>query len=442
MINRKLLKGSVNRMVVHTVKSGDSIYSVSKEYGISPAEIIAVNRMRNPGRLAVGQTLVIRKPKITHVVVKGDTLAAIAEKHGTSVRRLLQNNPGLYGKTHIVPGQTLVISYDDEPEGEISTYGFVYPHIDERVLRVTLPYLTYMPVLFYGFTHDGSLISPSVRDDRVVRTALEYNVMPLLVLTSTGKDRMYSGTLADSVLDDTVAGDRLIENILRITEKRGYGGAIVDFEYISPRNAQAYGDWLGRCREAMNSVEKSCFVMAAPRQSEAQQDILVQGHNYAHLSSNSDGVLVMTNEMKGSYDEPGPGEPIGAMRNAMKYADEHMIGARLGMALQSYGFNWKLPYVKGKTVAVTFPNAEAQALATEKNAAIQYDLEAQAPFMQYYDKTHGAAVEHIVWFEDGRSIDSKLDLVSEFGLDGISLWNIMHFFPQLWAVLSSRFSIR
>ena len=37
-------------------------------------------------------------------------------------------------------------------------------------------------------------------------------------------------------------------------------------------------------------------------------------------------------------------------------------------------------------------------------------------------------MKHIVWFENERSWQARLALVTEYGLAGISIWNIMHIF--------------
>ena len=45
-------------------------------------------------------------------------------------------------------------------------------------------------------------------------------------------------------------------------------------------------------------------------------------------------------------------------------------------------------------------------------------------------------------FEDARSIQAKLELISQYGLVGAGYWNLMRDFPQNWLVLSSLYTIR
>ena len=46
-----------------------------------------------------------------------------------------------------------------------------------------------------------------------------------------------------------------------------------------------------------------------------------------------------------------------------------------------------------------------------------------------------------MWFEDARSIRAKLALAGEYRLHGVSVWNIMRWFPQLWLVLNNLYAI-
>ena len=47
-----------------------------------------------------------------------------------------------------------------------------------------------------------------------------------------------------------------------------------------------------------------------------------------------------------------------------------------------------------------------------------------------------------MWFENAQSISEKLKLVNEYGLAGISIWNTMKYFPQLYLVLNSEYGIK
>ena len=126
-------------MRIYTVAEGDSVYSIAKEFGTSPALIISDNDLSEPTKLSVGQTLLIRQPTTTYTVVSGDTLSGIAARFGTTTGELWRKNPTLSGREEIFPGEVLVIEEEEDGGGELITGAYVYPFVDETVLRKTLP---------------------------------------------------------------------------------------------------------------------------------------------------------------------------------------------------------------------------------------------------------------------------------------------------------------
>lgn len=90
-------------------------------------------------------------------------------------------------------------------------------------------------------------------------------------------------------------------------------------------------------------------------------------------------------------------------------------------------------------MARSIGNVEAVEIAMKYRATILYDETAQTPYFYYTDEE---GREHVVWFEDARSIDAKLRLNESYPLHGISYWNIMRYFPQNWVVVNDKFRVR
>ncbi len=138
-----------------------------------------------------------------------------------------------------------------------------------------------------------------------------------------------------------------------------------------------------------------------------------------------------------------PVAPIQEVRRVLDYAVTEIPRDKILMGVPNYGYDWTMPYVRGESRAESIGNEEAVERALLRNAAIQYDTNAQAPYYTYYDRpeTFADAVQHIVWFEDARSVDAALRLVREYNLRGSGVWNIMRYFPALWLVANSLYSL-
>ena len=108
------------------------------------------------------------------------------------------------------------------------------------------------------------------------------------------------------------------------------------------------------------------------------------------------------------------------------------------MGIPNYGYDWTLPFVQGESRAEKISNDEAIARAERYGVEIFFDEQAQSPYYYYTDE-NGA--DHVVWFEDERSMQAKLALVSEYGLAGVSYWNIMDYFAAGSEVLREMYDV-
>lgn len=424
-------------MVIHVVRSGDSIYSIAQEYSVPVSQILNDNQLVDPARLAVGQTIVIRFPRQVHTVQEGQSLSSIAEQYGLTVRQMQRNNPVLEGGTTIYPGQTLVISYRQEKLGTLSVNGYAYPFIDKPLLRETLPFLTFMTPFTYGITESGDLVD--LNDEELIAMTKESGVAPLMHLSTLTEEGGFSNDLASLVLNNADVQNTLIENIVATIQAKGYRGLDVDFEFVFPQDAGPYAAFIRNLAQTLNPLGLPVIVALAPKTSATQQGLLYEGHDYAALGAAANEVLLMTYEWGYTYGPPMAVAPLPNVRAVVEYALTEIPAGKIWLGIPNYGYDWPLPFVQGQTRATSLSNRYAVQLALRYNAEIQFDARAQAPWFRYRDER---GQEHEVWFEDARSIQAKLALIPEFGLRGAGYWNLMRPFPQNWIVLDSLYNIR
>lgn len=91
-----LIIPSVSTTILYTVKKGDTLYSISKRYDVSVNEISRVNNLTS-SVLTIGQTLFIPINDTIdefnyYTVLKGDTLYSISRKFNTTVDSLKKLN--------------------------------------------------------------------------------------------------------------------------------------------------------------------------------------------------------------------------------------------------------------------------------------------------------------------------------------------------------------
>ncbi len=426
-------------MIIYTVRRGDTVYDIARRYGLSAARILEENGLDAADELVVGQTLVLTQPTAVYTVAQGDTVYGIASRFGITTNQLWRNNPGLGGKTELTPGEELIISLPAPALGSIDVGGYAYPNIDRDVLRKTLPYLTYLTIFTYGIRSDGTLIG--IEDEELIELARSYGTAPIMLVSTLGEDGTFSNELAAELFSDPDMQTRLINDILRTLGEKRYAGVDIDFEYIPGEYAEEYVRFITNLRTALSPGGYRVFVALAPKTSPDQPGLLYEGHDYAGLGAAADGVLLMTYEWGYTYGPPLPVAPLNRVREVVDYALTEIPADKINLGIPNYGYDWSLPYVAGESRAQSLSNVAAVNLARERRAAINFDQTAQSPYFHYFVRTNGEPIEHIVHFEDARSIDAKLRLIGEKRLRGGSVWNIMRYFPQLWLVLNGLWSI-
>lgn len=407
-------------MLFHTVRAGDTLSSIAREYGATVTDLLLYNGMPNPENLAVGQCVVIVYPELVHRVTSGETLTSIAAAYGTTVNALYRNNPALRAQDALYPDERLVISLSGEPIGSFQTGGYAYVSIPQELLDVTMPYMDYFMPFTYGFTPDGELVALA-GDGRLIDAARRYGAEAYMHLSTLTQEGVFSNELASVLLNDGGIQDVLLENVLVTMREKGYDGLDIDFEFVLRDDAYKYAGFVEKARVKMNAAGFPVFTALAPKVRDEQPGLLYEGHLYREIGQAANAVLLMTYEWGYTYGPPQAVSPLPSVRRVLDYAVTRIPREKIFMGMSNYGYDWKLPYVRGQSKAKSLSTDEALLLASQNRAEIRYDETAEAPY--FYYTTDGAA--HVVWFEDARSIAARLQLIPEYGFRGCLYWNLM-----------------
>ena len=422
-------------MTIHIVSGAETVQSIAEQYGVSPRLLREQNQLPEDGALAAGQALIIQFPTRTHVVARGESLYGIARRYGTTVQTLLRNNYFLLGHASVQPGQELILSLREPTGGKMEVNAYAYPIIPQAVLSQQLPYLSALIPFTYGVTAEGGLIP--LGDERLVESARSGGVSPWMNLSTLTEMGDFSRSLAQRLLTNPAARERLVQAVADTMQHKGYRGLSVDFEYLPAPLALPYSTFIADLRRRLAPLEHPVMVALAPKTGADQQGLLYEGHDYAALGAAADAVLLMTYEWGYTYGPPMAVSPLPQVRRVVEYALSEMPPEKIFLGMPTYGYDWLLPYERGETRAESLSPQTALALARRYGAQIQYDETAQSPWFRYRDGQR----EHEVWFEDARSAQAKLALVPQYGLRGVGLWNLSRLFPQLFVTLNDQYII-
>ena len=424
-------------MDIYVVKSGDSLYSIARRFGINPDDIFEANQLEDIPYLVVGQSLVIPTTETVYTVQNGDSLWTIARKYGTTVNDIIALN-GITDPDKIAPGTVLRIPLRSKTYGYIETNAYLEPSTTEReteIINDIGEYLTYLSPFSYQVRADGSL--NMIDDSVMLRESRKYRIAPLMVVTNFA-DGNFSTEIVDTIVKDPAIQQTLINNMISVMQQKGYYGVNIDFERISPENRQLYNDFLRKVVDAMHPLGYVVSTALAPKPSDYQTGSWHGAHDYKAHGEIVDFVIIMTYEWGWSGGPPYAVAPIDLVEDVIRYAASVMPSRKIMMGMPLYGYDWPLPYMPDGKWAKRISPQDAIKLAAKKGVSIRYDQQTQSPTFKYYDDNQ---IEHEVWFEDARSVREKLLLVNKYDLRGVSYWVLGVPFPQNWIVVDEMYNI-
>ena len=421
-------------MIIYTVQSGDSLYSIAREFGVTVAELERFNDLPDQNLLTVGQDVLIPVSGTIHRVSNGESLYSIASHYGVPLDSVINSNPDIKPPYTIYPDQIIKIP-EPTTKRTISVNGYAYPNINRGVLQQTLPYLTYLSIFSHRVSSDGTL--GTVNDSELISISKASRVAPIMVITNTEDGGGFSSDVAHAVLETSETRENLINNVISTATRKGYSGVDVDFEYIYPSDRELYNSFLSELKAELQPRGLTLSTAIAPKISATQVGTLYEAHDYAFHGSIVDYLIIMTYEWGYLYGPPMAVAPYSEVKKVLSYAVTEIPSQKILMGMPNYAYDWTLPFTKGRPAEILSIN-EAIKRADNLGAEIQFNQTSQAPFYEYSQN----GVKHIVWFENARSTMARLQLVNDFNLGGLSYWTINQFYAQNWRVVDSMFNIR
>lgn len=362
-------------MKIHTVKAGDTVFKIAREYSTSPMKIIENNNLENPDRLVIGQKLLILTPTRTYNVRGSDNLRRIADRFGVKEKSLLAKNPYLAGTDKIYPGQLISVKYDTAPYGLGCANGYCYRGVTADRLMFTSPYLTYLTVGAGLRSKDE--IKLTFDDTMPIGFAKENGIVPLFRVYDSG----------------TEFSDEYADNLILMAKTHGYGG-ITLASYAAMKNGpERFSEFLMKLKKKLMEYDMMLFLE-------------VDGNSDIKIPDVADGFVIMY-EKAGLDDIPTFEE--GEQRMMTDFA-ENNDSSKAYLDIATLGYMGEEEIRK----------SDFERLAHTSGKEILYDRERGICHFEYNKYKNGKKEAVNVRFEALENIKAKLELVGELGFMGIS----------------------
>ncbi|MBK5463209.1 LysM peptidoglycan-binding domain-containing protein [Peribacillus sp. TH16] len=418
-------------MTIVIVKKGASLWEIAKMNKVDPSRIVEVNGLESTA-LVPGLALYIPDDKVvnrTYLIKNGDTLSEIARRFGTSIAAIMKANPGLVASSLKVDTEILIPS---PYKNQLITLGFAFPTsggVVFKTLEENGDKLSYLAIVAYSFTKEGYAFVDG-DDLPLIAKCEQTGVTPLLMIRNF-QDGDFDADLAGEVLTSSIYRGNLINSMLNIVREKGYGGVSMDIEFIPPARRSDYVLFLKELKEGLNELILHVNVHA--KTSDNPDNRIVGGHDYRGIGEVADLVAVMTIDFGYPTGPPEPISPLWWMVEVLRYALTNIPAYKLQSAFPMYGYDWIVP--SNETKALSAQNAQNLAIAT--GSEISFDTSAASPTYSYRKEN----LDHVVWFEDIRSISAKYEVIDSYELIGATYWQIGLEFPQNWAYMEQNIII-
>lgn len=315
------------------------------------------------------------------------------------------------------------------------------------------PYARSMDVLSFGWSRleynvdkTGVLLNSTAsnRNEYRVpvgyRAALEATTFPktkrfLMVTSDTTLENDLSENAVTFMLAESTRMDEVIQMIVTAVTKSPYGidydGVTLDFEALKGEDsARKYTQFIQKLRRKL-PVGYPIFVAVHPYRS-AQKGDFYDGYDLETMEPYVDKIIIMAHdyypkrltalEMKSGYSIT-PLSPIdevytaaAAAKRSVKNPSKILIQISMDTVL------WK---VRAGEIVNERPYHPSYAMISEyisEGAKSEYSQNLQSPYMVFESKEDG--MRNILWYENVKSVKTKMDLVRYMGLGGISVWRL------------------
>ncbi len=425
-------------MIIHVVQPSDTLFSIAETYKISPETLIRDNGIVNYNNLVVGQTIVIVYPQEVYTVAPGDSLYSIASSHGVSPLTLLRYNPHLSDRENLYPGEQIVIKYDNNG-GRLKVNGYAYPFIDLDILKMTLPYLSFLTIFEYRLALEGTITG--IDDAALVNMAKTYGVAPIMVLSAYNTDVSDGSYSYFTQTNSEETNQKTFTAIIETLVEKGYLGVNIYVQKVTEETLEVLTNNLKALSALLKEIGFTIMLTLTPETFDLPEGVTYLNVNYSALAETVDYILLLSYNWGYTYGPPAAVTPVNIVRRNLTYAISQIPSHKIFLGIPIIGYDWNLTERNGQYVANALTSDAAVQLASDVGAVIQFDYDAMAPFFTYTSRDNNTEVNHIVWFKDARSISVLYGLIQEFNLSGAAVWNIMHFFKQMWFIVSTQYEI-
>ncbi len=264
----------------------------------------------------------------------------------------------------------------------------------------------------FGIDDQGNISGNA--PEAALKVAHSRGMLTFATISNFGKSD-FSPHIAHLVLTNPKTRLRAIASMLRVVRESGYSGVNIDFEAIPRKDRAAFSSFVRRVSQRMHAAGYVNMVSIPAALKDNPYDSWTGAFDFKALGKSVDLFQLMTYDENGPWGPPGPVAGLDWVKACVKYAASVVPPGKISLGIPAYGYDWNL--TAGTGVQIHWEKIPA--LLARTGATPQWDAATSSPFFSYQTET---GANHVVWYEDARSIPLKSALAVSYNLGGVSVF--------------------
>lgn len=303
----------------------------------------------------------------------------------------------------------------------------------------------YLSVFWYNLGPDGEIRKYLLADEdrELIERAHQHGAKVLALVANLpdderGDDRgTWDPERVGRVIRSSAARAAHIEELLALTRRMDFDGVYIDYEALPATDREAFTLFIRDLGEALHAENKILAVAIHPKTSENNplEDNGSAAQDWEALHPYADQLHFMTYSEHTAATYPGPVASARWVERVLRYAIEtrQIPPAKIYMGVPLYAEEWY------QTISGRYRNLDedimfedAQRRKQQHHGTERWSTEHASPYIVYRDQE---ARQHVIWFENKRSIAEKLAIAHELGICNLSLWRLGGEDPRIWELM-------
>jgi spore germination protein YaaH len=252
--------------------------------------------------------------------------------------------------------------------------------------------------------------------------------LPTYATVSNYAGHDFNAGIAHSIITSQDHTRQFIVQMLGKLAEGHYRGINVDFESVQPQDRAALSDFLATIGRAMKAAGYLTIVSVPAEGKDDPSNSWSGAFDYNAIGAAVDTVQLMTYDENGPWGAPGPVAGLDWVEACVTYAVSVIPPGKISLGVPAFGYDWDLT---DKSKDSQFNWDQVPTLLSRTGTVEQWDADSSSPFVTY----ESGGRQHIVWFENARSLGLKAQLVAKYHLGGLSVWALGQEDDAFWQAL-------